>query len=435
MLDGAPAAVECGDEAVAAACSDPPVAAAAEPEWQVADRALRRLAARRAALDVEEADWLLRALAAEVHRHQGFATFAEYLERVLGYAPHTARDRVRVAEALPRLPATRAALQRGTLPWSAVRELTRVATAETEQAWLDAAANRTVREIEDAVRGRRPGDGPDTPPAPDARTVVMRMELSPATSGLLAAVRRDLEERCGHALTDDEVQAALCRTYLAGAAHVGQDDGEVTENQPPHQIAITTCPDCQRAWIDAAGRTIEISATELEQASCDATHVGRVDGEAPAPVTRSIPPATRRAVLRRDRGRCVVPGCRNSRHVDVHHVVPRAVGGGHAAPLLATMCSTHHHAVHHGELWMTGDAIRGFDFTHPDGTPYGQRRDLDAPRPARSDDAAVRATLIELGFPAAIATAAVTRGRAHVGRDANLEALMIGALRACRAPS
>ena len=458
MLDGAPVAVECGDEAAAcaaAACAAAPGEAApgdeaaradaplvdAEPgdaaDWQVADRALRRIAARRAALDIEEADWLLRGLAAEVHRHRGFASFAEYLERELGYAPHTARDRVRVAQALPQLPATRAALQLGMLPWSAVRELTRVATADTEQKWLDAAANRTVREIEDAVRGRRPGDSPDTPPAPDARTQVMRMELAPTTVALLAEVRRDLERRTGQALSDDEVQVALCRMYLAGGGGEPSPDGEPTHNQPPHQIAITTCATCQRAWRDVAGRTIEISATELEQASCDATHVGRVDGVAPEPLTRSIPPATRRAVLRRDRGRCVVPGCRNSRHVDVHHVVPRAVGGAHAQALLVTMCSTHHGAVHHGRLWLEGDAIRGLSFTHADGRPYGQLPADDAPPspPGRSDDATVRATLIELGFPATIATAACTRGRAHVGRGATLETLMVAALRACRAPS
>ncbi len=55
------------------------------------------------------------------------------------------------------------------------------------------------------------------------------------------------------------------------------------------------------------------------------------------------------------------------------------------------------------------------------------------PKP-RTDDGTVRATLIELGFPAAIATAAVTRARAHVGREVALETLMIAALRACRAP-
>lgn len=502
MLDGAPVAVECGDEAAAggveAFADGETGAAGAAVEWQIADRLLQRVAARRGALDVEEAVALMRALAAEVHRHRGFATFAEYLERVLGYAPHTARDRVRVAEALARLPAIRAALQVGRLSWSAARELTRVAIPDTEQAWLDAAAGKTVREVEDAVRGRRPGDGPQTRPAPDARTVVMRFELAPTTSALVAAVRRDLEDRCGHELTDDDVLTALCRTYLAGTAHVGRGDAEcdgagacagagdgtgagggdgdssigvgsvVEHNLPPHQIAITTCPDCKRAWADAAGRTIEISATEYEQACCDATHVGRVDGETHERVTRSIPPATRRAVLRRDRGRCVVPGCRNSRHVDVHHIVPRAVGGDHAAPLLVTMCSTHHRAVHYGRLWIAGDAIAGLQFTHVDGTPYGQqavaRGPAAAPYPAaapcpaaatppvpaqavaplppattagpkpRTDDSTVRSTLIELGFPAAVATGAVTRARAHVGREAALETLMIAALRACRAP-
>lgn len=496
MLDGAPVGVECDDEAAAggieAFAGGETVASGAAVEWQIADRLLQRVAARRGALDVEEAVALMRALAAEVHRHRGFATFAEYLERVLGYAPHTARDRVRVAEALARLPAIRAALQVGRLSWSAARELTRVATPDTEQAWLDAAADKTVREVEDAVRGRRPGDVPQTRPAPDARTMVMRFELAPTTSALIAAVRRDLEDRCGHGLSDDDVLTALCRTYLAGTAHVGRGDGAgdgagagdgsgdgdgdgsnggggsvVEHNVPPHQIAITTCPDCRRAWADAAGRTIEISATEYEQACCDATHVGRVDGETHERVTRSIPPATRRAVLRRDRGRCVVPGCRNSRHVDVHHIVPRAVGGNHAAPLLVTMCSTHHRAVHYGRLWIAGDAIAGLQFSHVDGTPYGQQaaartpaaldpaaapsppaepepvaaQALAPPSPVatggpkpRTDDSTVRSTLIELGFPAAVATGAVTRARAHVGREAALETLMIAALRACRAP-
>lgn len=424
MLDGGQTMEDGGGDAGAGAT---------EEAWREADRALQRLAARRAALDQEEAEWLCRAMAVELHRHRGFASLAEYLERTLGYAPHTARDRVRVAEALSRLPATKAALGLGMLHWSAARELTRVATPETEQAWLDAVANRTVRQIEDAVRGRRPGDGPDTPPAPDAARQVVRIEVSPATQALMAATRRAMEVATGQALTDDEIQAALCRMYLAGAAHVGEAAEPAGANQPPHQIAITTCPDCRRAWQDAAGRTVEIDATELEQASCDATHVGRVDGETPRVATRSIPPATRRAVLRRDRGRCAVPGCSNSRYVDVHHIVPRARGGDHAPELLVTLCTTHHRGVHDGRLWIEGDAVRGLRFTHPDGRPYGRPR--DEPRPRRTDDATVRATLIELGFPAAVATAAVTRARAHVGPDTTLEELMIASLRACRAPS
>src|SRR5690349_23983213 len=94
-------------------------------DWQQADRALRSIA-RRAGLDAEEARWLLVARRTALHRQLGFATLAEYLERVLGYGPHAAAERLRVAEALDELPATHAALARGALSFSAVRELTRV---------------------------------------------------------------------------------------------------------------------------------------------------------------------------------------------------------------------------------------------------------------------------------------------------------------------
>ena len=96
--------------------------------WREIDQAVRRLAKRRARLDVEEAALLLAARSAEVHRHLGMGSFEEYLERVLGYSPRKARERMRAAEALQVLPRVRGALEEGALSWSAVREVTRVAT-------------------------------------------------------------------------------------------------------------------------------------------------------------------------------------------------------------------------------------------------------------------------------------------------------------------
>jgi hypothetical protein len=43
--------------------------------------------------------------------------------------------------------------------------------------------------------------------------------------------------------------------------------------------------------------------------------------------TQSTPPAIRREVFWRDRGRCVVPGCRNVTFVDLHHLELRSEGG------------------------------------------------------------------------------------------------------------
>src|SRR5690606_2886363 len=57
---------------------------------------------------------------------------------------------------------------------------------------------------------------------------------------------------------------------------------------------------------------------------------------------QSIPPAVRRAVLRRDRHRCRAPGCRNHSFVDVHHVRISSEGGSVLPSNLVTLCSAHH---------------------------------------------------------------------------------------------
>src|SRR6478672_2417039 len=101
---------------------------ASSTSWKEIDRALRRIAERRAALDAEEPRWIREALRAEIWLELGMVSMLEYLEARLGYGPRAAQDRIRVALALDELPAIARTLQHGELSFSAVRELTRVAT-------------------------------------------------------------------------------------------------------------------------------------------------------------------------------------------------------------------------------------------------------------------------------------------------------------------
>jgi hypothetical protein len=66
---------------------------------------------------------------------------------------------VRIATALEDLPELADALANG--------ELTRVATRATEQAWLDDARGKNLRQIEQAVAGRKRGDRPSDPADPE----------------------------------------------------------------------------------------------------------------------------------------------------------------------------------------------------------------------------------------------------------------------------
>ncbi len=422
--------------------------------WREIDRQVRRLARRRATLDADEARLLVAAKAAGVHRHLGYGSFDEYLERVLGYAPTTGRDRMRVATALVALPEIARALTAGTVTFSAVRELTRVATADTETAWLDAIDGLTAREIEHCVRGRKPGDHPDQRPDPQLEPRAVRLQLLPEAYALFLEARRKLEAEVGQAMTDSEFMAVACRGVLGG-------DGAAADNTPPHQIALTVCVDCKRGWQDAVGRPIEVSPAAIESARCDAIELDRVDGAAPALAQRTIPAAVRRMVLARDHHRCTIPGCASSRFVDVHHVRHRADGGDNQPMNLACLCSSHHLLLHHGTIRIDGvpGALR---VTHADGRPYGAPPPPEppapapapasasappppparasapapapaAPAPARASSAQViadaRTALVTLGFRPHEAQAAVARAVAHMG-DVALDVLLPAALRA-----
>lgn len=350
--------------------------------WQEVDIALRQIARRRAGLDAEEARWLLRAWRADVHRYVGCGSFAEYVERVLGHGPRACAERLRVAEALEGLATIEAALARGELAYSAVRELTRVATPVTEMAWLDAARGRTVREVEDLVSGHEPGDWPDDPPDPVLRPHVLRFEVAPEEYALFREAERRLRAQRGRMVTDGEMIDTMCRALLAEldadhSADSRTDDPGASDasRKPegarvPYQIALTVCARCDRTWQDGAGRAIEVGPEVAAMARCDAQVVGHVDGSTPTRASRTIPPAVRRQVVRRDHGRCIIPGCRASRWIEVHHVIERSRGGVNDASNLACLCSSHHSAVHRGLIEIAGGS-GAWEVRTKAGSPWG----------------------------------------------------------------
>jgi hypothetical protein len=297
------------------------------------DRALRDIAARRAALDADEARWLREAEALQIWRPLGMVSALDYLERVLGYAPRTAQERLRVARALGDLPQLTAVLSTGDLAFSSVRELTRVATPATEAAWIAAATGKNLRQVEEIVADHRPGDQPDDPPDPQARTHIVRFELSAETFALLRQTRTVLDDEHGTNLPDDAFIAALCSASL--------DDAPTTEptGRAKYQIALTLCARCRAGTQEGAGVQVPINPAAVDRALCDAQHIGSLDESTPDRAYQDIPPSVARLVWRRDGGRCRIPGCRSSRGLELHHIVHRADGGGHDISNVILTCS------------------------------------------------------------------------------------------------
>ncbi len=424
----------------------------AQTEWQSVDRALRTIAERRAALDADEARWLREAEVIQIWRPLGMVSALDYMERVLGYGPRVAQDRLRVARALGTLPQLTAALAHGELSFSAIRELTRVATPATEAAWRQAATGKNLRQIEELVADHRPGDCPDDPPDPEVRVRVVRFELSAETFALMRQARIALHDEHGNHLSDDEFMAALSNTVLDGTPTTE------TTGRAKFQIAVTVCDRCRQGWQDGAGAKIAISSAAVERAECDAQHIGSIDGATPARAHQDVPPSVARLVWRRDGGRCRVPGCRSARGIEIHHLVHRTDGGSHDASNLALLCSACHLAHHRGALTITGtaDHLEVRRSAEPSslataGAHVGAaihsnahvgavaNRNAHVGAPIKLDAAILgtqaKEALVGLGWKPAMAQAASAAASAALGAGATLERLIFEALRRCPKPT
>jgi hypothetical protein len=276
----------------------------------------------------------------------------DYMERVLGYGPRVAQERLRVARVLGTLPELTAALSQGELSYSAVRELTRVVNPATEAEWRQAAIGKNLRQIEELVADHQPGDNPDDPGDPQVRRHVVRFELSAETFAVLRQARQVLDDEHGSNLSDDELVATLSGAVL--------DGGTATEptGRARFQIAVTLCEQCGQGWQDGAGAKVAIDGGSVERALCDAQHIGSIDGGAPERAHQDVPPSIARLVWRRDGGRCRVPGCRSARNLEIHHLIHRTDGGSHDAMNLLLTCGSCHMAHHRGALTISGTADR-----------------------------------------------------------------------------
>ena len=380
---------------------------------------LCRLAKTRSEMDYEIGSWLAAAHRLSIHEALGHASFEAYVEWLFGFSRRKSREHLRVALALEELPLLAAALRTGALSWSAARELSRVAVEETEAKWIDAAAGKTMRGVERMVARHRKGAGPFDPPTAEAPKRIT-LEVSAPTWALFQELKKAVTAEVGGRADDDTLVATIARAVLAkgGLANGGLAGGAREEGTAPYQIGMTICERCRTATQRAGGDEVVVDEATVEQAQCDAQHLGRVDVSTPARATQAIPPRVRRAVLHRHGSRCAVPGCGHSAFVDLHHIERRADGGDHDPERLIALCGAHHKATHVGTLVIRGTYSSGFVFEHADGVRFGDA----AASPARSSVLAqVLEALVGMGWKQREAQGMVDRARTHVGPATKVE--------------
>jgi hypothetical protein len=342
---------------------------------------------------------------------QGAASCAHWLAWRIGLDSATAREKVRVARALGKLPAIDEAMRVGKLSYAKVRAVTRVATPDTEAKLLEVAVVATGAQLERLCRGYRRALGPDEGLAAEERSVRQRdlpgglvkleIVLAPDEADLVLRAL-DRAREVAHDETDasaetqkcNDVQDVSAETSAPGSNRPSRADGMVAlaENflagNPAtgnggerFQVMIHVdqdplAPDgVVAATLDDG---VRVSAETFRRIACDCGVVAVAGDGADLNIgrrVRSIPPAIRRALALRDRG-CRFPGCTHTRFLHGHHIQHWLHGGETSVTNLALLCTFHHHLVHEGG-WTVS---RGEDGELAFAAPNGRALPAEPPR-------------------------------------------------------
>ena len=340
----------------------------------------------------------------------GIKSCAHWLNWKCGLNLGAARERVRVARALKDLPQTCEAFRQGRVSYSKVRAITRVATPRNEDMLLYIAFNGTAWHVERAVSVWRREKRLQALQQENERHAMRELSWYYDDEGFLVMQGRFSPEQ--GAVIRQAVEAAAEQLFQERknvSAQTSEYGQSPAPELPPHPIATRRADALARlaeGWLSGSGcangdRFVvnvhtdldtlkadgpgaeaeiedngDISAETCRRLACDAGVVHWLDRQAdplagaePLSVgrkTRTVPPAIRRALQRRDRG-CRFPGCTCTRFVDAHHIHHWADGGATDFHNLVLLCRHHHRLVHEGGFGLNRAQSGEFHFTDPAG--------------------------------------------------------------------
>ena len=166
------------------------------------------------------------------------------------------------------------AFAQGEIAWTKIREVARVATAETEEAWLDFAKMSTSREIEREVMGKKHGDKPGEGFKARRLKFIERLMFSAAGKVIWDQAIRKIMKEMGKGTTPSEAALRLASLGLSSDPE-GQIPGRKPNGQGIAAIALHIGADGKR-WIDTEeGRSPSPSDRALGSTSGSSTMVKR----------------------------------------------------------------------------------------------------------------------------------------------------------------
>jgi hypothetical protein len=298
----------------------------------------------------------------------------------------TAREKVRVAQALKHLRLISESFSTGELSYSKVRSLTRVATMDNEADLVAFALRNTASHVAEYCRELRMGS-PQSADIAERAFVNRSLRVRRDADRGMISVSVDLPLEAGELFEkaldkarDDEClkipdlvdtswsrrQADAFVTMLK--EYLQEGVGEAGSGSDNYLVNIHVD---QSALAGEVGRS-SVPIETVKRLCCDGHAVVMTETKDGEPLSigrksRVIPKGIERAVRARDKNVCRFPGCNNHRFVDIHHIEHWADGGETAVNQLMLLCSKHHTLLHEGGFRIDRDFQDSWSFFRPDG--------------------------------------------------------------------
>ena len=283
-------------------------------------------------------------------QQQGATSMAAWLAYRVGLTPGVAREKVRVSRALAQLPATDEALRLGQISYWKVRELSRVATAETEAQLLEYAAHTTGAQFEKVCRLFRQTQRELVPAECEPERWVHQRSTQDGMVRLTIQVRPEEAATLTAAMESASDTGELVDGLMAMAEETARGD---KPQRPPAEVVVHIDADTLTGQLsDGSGVPTHV----CERLLCDAGIVPVLEDQHGHTLdvgrkSRSVPAALRRALHMRDEG-CRFPGCDHTRWLE-HHAHHWARGGKTSLSNMILLCSAHHRLLHDGVVSMS----------------------------------------------------------------------------------
>jgi hypothetical protein len=323
----------------------------------------------------------------------GATSLIDWVAAKLRVRHNTASRLVAVSRRLLDLPLTTEQFANGELSFDQVDALSGMATPDSEADLLERATSISSAALDRIARRRRGLTREDERSVWERRRLVRQWNLDeselrfhgrlPGAEGRMfdAAIDSRVDEIPPNPETGMfdplQVRAADALTELAGTDGQGGGPAPMTVFT---DVAALTSDDRGHTELD---NTAALSNRTAQRLACDAIleSVLEEDGQVVGIGRRSrtVPGWLRRLVHERDGGHCQHPGCRNTRWLQVHHIVSWAQGGLTDLDNLILLCGSHHRWVHERGWHITGPSDRRV-FRRPDWTLYPSTRQPLDPR-------------------------------------------------------